>query len=90
MFDELGLTCYTLPIIHIAEERIKPRDSRYKNLLCSLIGKIVQSVAEMPESELSIYFEDQKYITISLKGEDYTCIEAAILGRVGGVVLDVW
>lgn len=90
LFDDVVLTCYTLPEVHVAGERVALQDERYRDLLCSFIGEVVQSVAEVPQSELRITFGNQNYITISLRREDARGPEAAMLVEKRREIFDVW
>jgi hypothetical protein len=55
-----------------------------------LIGKSVQSVVEKFRDGLAIYFDDGDSITISLRFEDATSVEAAMLNEQNGTIFDVW
>jgi hypothetical protein len=89
-FDELILTCYTNPSVFISEEKANIGTVGYRDRLCELIGKSVQSVTERPREELSIYFDGGDHITISLQFKDATSVEAAMLHQLGGDIFDVW
>jgi hypothetical protein len=89
-FEELILTCYTNPVVFITDGRTDYRMPEFKDKLCMLIGKSVQSVAEKPRDGLAIYFDDGDSITISLRFEDASSVEAAMLSERNGNIFDVW
>lgn len=90
VFEELILTCYTLPALCISGELLNPNVTGYRDKLCELIGKSVQSVVERQREELAIYFERDDNIRISLRFEDAASVEAAMLHQLGGEIFDVW
>src|SRR5258708_4920869 len=90
VFEELILTCYTNPVVFISEERTDYRMPEFKDKLCMLIGKSVQSAAEKFRDGLAIYFDDGDSITISLRFEDASSVEAAMLSEQNGTIFDVW
>lgn len=90
MFKNLVLSCYTLPSIHSSYGQTSPGGSGYRNRLCELIGKRVQSVAERSMVELAIYLEEGDSIHVSLRPEDAVGPEAAILRKERGDTLRVW
>jgi hypothetical protein len=90
VFGELILTCYTNPAVFISDERSDYRMPGFKDKLCMLIGKSVQSVTEKLRNELAIYFDDGDSVTISLRFEDANSVEAAMLHEQNGSIFDVW
>ena len=62
----------------------------FKDKLCMLIGKSVQSVVEKLRDELGVYFDDGDSIAISLRFEDAVAVEAAMLQNQSGTIFDVW
>jgi len=90
VFEDLVLTCYTYPLIHISEEQFDYRAPAFKDKLCTLIGKSVQSVVEKLREELAIYFDDGDRIAISLRFEDATSVEATMLSSESGTIYNVW
>jgi dsDNA-binding SOS-regulon protein len=90
VFEELILTCYTNPVVFVSEERTDYRMAGFKDKLCTLIGKSVQSVSEKLRDELAIYFDDGDSMTISLRFEDAGSVEAAMLNEQNGSIFDVW
>jgi hypothetical protein len=90
VFEELILTCYTNPVVFISDGRTDHRMPEFKDKLCMLIGKSVQSVVEKLNDELAIYFDDSDSITISLRFEDASSVEAAMLSEQAGTIFDVW
>jgi hypothetical protein len=90
VFEELILTCYTNHVVFISDERTDYRIAGFKDKLCMLIGKSVQSVAEKLRDGLAIYFDDGDSITISLRFEDAGSVEAAMLSEQTGTIFDVW
>ena len=59
-FDEFVLTCYTLPTVRMTEtdSPLRLGTPAYRDKLCEFIGKFVRSVAEKPDEELAIGFDD--------------------------------
>jgi hypothetical protein len=90
VFGRLFLTCYTNPAVFISDERSDCRMPGFKDKLCMLIGKSVQSVSEKLREELAIYFDDGDSMTISLRFEDAGSVEAAMLNKQNGSIFDVW
>jgi hypothetical protein len=90
VFEDLILTCYTNPVVCISEERVDSLMPGFKDKLCILIGKSVQSVVEKLRDELAVYFDDGDSITISLRFEDAVSVEAAMLQNQSGTIFDVW
>jgi hypothetical protein len=78
------------PVVFISETRTDFRMPEFKDKLCVLIGKSVQSVVEKFRDGLAIYFDDGDSITISLRFEDATSVEAAMLNEQNGTIFDVW
>jgi hypothetical protein len=89
-FEELILTCYTTPIVCISGDEANIHTPGYRDKLCELIGKSVQSVTERPRDELSIYFDGGDSVRISLRFKDAHSPEAAMLHQLGGDIFDVW
>jgi hypothetical protein len=90
IFEELILTCYTAPTVLISDEAVNFHTPGYRDKLCELIGKSVQSVTERLREELSIYFDGDGSIRISLRFDDAKSVEAAMLHQQGGDIFDVW
>ena len=88
--DGIVLTCYTLPIVTVSEQAFSFGVLGYRDRLGDLIGKSVQSVAERRQEELSIVFEGGDNVSVSLRTESFTSVEAAMLHRPGGDIFDVW
>ena len=89
-FEDLVLTCYTNPSVTISGEKFEHRMQGFKDALCTLIGKTVQSAVETLREELAVYFDDSDWITISLRFADATSVEAAMLSSQGGAIYNVW
>jgi hypothetical protein len=90
IFEDLTLTCYTCPTVVISEKTFEAGSTGYRDALCALIGQIVQSVADRPRKELELYFEGGDHLEISLRHEDASSVEAAMLHVAGGEIFDVW
>jgi hypothetical protein len=90
VFEDLILTCYTNPVVFVSDGQTDCRMPEFKDKLCLLIGKSVQSVVEKLSDGLGIYFDDGDSITISLRFEDASSVEAAMLSEQKGAIFDVW
>jgi hypothetical protein len=90
VFDDLVLTCYQMPTVSISDHEADPHCAVYKDRLCGLIGRSVQSVVEKPYEELAIYFDGGDWIRISLRPEHASSVEAATLHQQGGPIFIVW
>jgi hypothetical protein len=90
MFEDLVLTCYSTPTVCISEKEASIHTPGYRDKLCELIGKSVQSVTERLRDELAIYFEGGDSVRISLRFKDARSPEAAMLHQLGGDIFDVW
>lgn len=89
-FEDLILTCYTNPVVFFSEQRADFLTPGFKDKLCTLIGKSVQSVVENLRDELGVYFDDGDSIAISLRFKDAVSVEAAMLQNQSGTIFDVW
>ena len=90
MFEELILTCYTLPMVNNSGALFDISVPGYRDKLCELIGKSVQSVVEKDRDAVSIYFDGGDSLSISLRLKNATSVEAAMLHELGGDIFDVW
>jgi hypothetical protein len=90
VFDDLVLTCYTMPIVSISDQESHADTACYRDRLCDLIGRSVQSVVERPREELSVYFDGGDWIRVSLRPEHAGSVEAAMLQQQGGPIFNVW
>jgi hypothetical protein len=90
IFEDLVLTCYTNPSVFVSGEKFDYRMQAFKDALCTLIGKSVQSVVETSREELAVYFDDADWMTISLRFADATSVEAAMISSQSGAIYDVW
>jgi hypothetical protein len=88
--DELVLTCYALPIVELGDREICPNTLGYNDAIVALVGKTVQSVRERPRIELSLWFDSNEGVTISLRPEVSRSVEAAMLHRRGVAIYNVW
>jgi len=90
IFEDVTFTCYTCPSVSISEKRFETSSAGYRDALCGLIGQTVQSVLERPRKELTLDFESGDRIEVSLRFEDSSSVEAAMLHATGGEIFDVW
>jgi hypothetical protein len=80
LLDGPVFNIYTLPNIHAREMLILSTDAGYYDTLCSLIGKKILLVYEDEKEEKIVITLSNNYkLIISLKIEDKTCAEAAML-----------
>ena len=77
-FDVAKLTAYTVPTVRSAGRAWSLRDSGWRDALCGRIGAVVRCVVSSNE-ELSINFEDNSEIVVSLREGDYVGPEAFML-----------
>jgi hypothetical protein len=90
VIEELILTCYTNPIVVVAKQVSTQRSLGYKDNLCQLIGQSVQSVEERLRQNLTVYFDSGDSIAISLRFDEATSVEAAMLSDQTGAIFNVW
>jgi hypothetical protein len=53
-FDQIVLTCYTLPVVHVSDQPVTSQMPGYKDRLYEFVGKTVESVTEKPREDLAI------------------------------------
>jgi len=83
-FDGVGVSALTRIEVQDKGSRLGDRDDRFRNVLCEQIGKTVKRVTLIQPEALTITFDDQSSIAISLRWKDYRGPEALILrGRDG-------
>jgi hypothetical protein len=75
-FDGPTINVYNPLTIQNAKEKSSTGDNEFKNQLCNQIGKIVRQVLFQEREMLTILFEDDSSISISLDSKDYRCAEA--------------
>lgn len=90
VFEELVLTCYTMPIICVDGKDTEYTAFEYRNELCRLIGRAVEATSERLREELSVYFNVDSYLRISLEFEDGSSVEAAMLHERAGTIFNIW
>ena|SRR5579872_1289187 len=76
-FDGPAITALTRIEVHASGVTLKDGDDQFRNVLCGQIGKIVRQVNLVQPEALTIAFEDQSSISISLRWDDYRGPEAA-------------
>jgi len=80
LFDGSVLNTYTLPLIKIENKIIASTDFGYYDTLCSLISnKIISAYEDEKEEKITIKFEYDIELFVSLKSEDRNCAEAVML-----------
>jgi len=80
LFDGPVLNTYTLPLIKIESKIITSTDFGYYDALCKLIGKkIISAYEDEKEEKITIKFESDTELFVSLKSEDRNCAEAVML-----------
>jgi hypothetical protein len=77
-FDGPCLTAITRPRVHVADHSFDWGMAEYRNALCERIGKVVERTSITEKVELTINFEDDSSLSLSLRPEDYRAAEAAI------------
>jgi hypothetical protein len=88
VFDGPGLTAVTPPVVEVGQASSRWGDPGYRDKLCELIGKTVRHAQIVDTEEITIKFDDDSSIRISLRPEDYITAEAAIFSH--GERLWVW
>lgn len=78
LFEDPLLNTYTLPQVKILDRVLHFNQKGYYDTLCSLIGRRVIDAIENNEN-IVIRFEGDIDLTISLKLEDRSTVEAAML-----------
>ncbi len=87
-FDGQGFTALTRVEVQANNLTLKDGDDQFRNTLCGQIGKIVKQVSCVQPEAITIRFDDQSSISISLKWEDYRGPEAAeFRGRDGRLMV---
>jgi hypothetical protein len=71
-----GFNIYMPMSVEAGGTSIRSGDIQFRNALCGLIAKIVQSVSFQDSEALTITFEDNSRVAISLRPEDYSGPEA--------------
>ena len=75
-FDGPTISVYNPITIKNGNIATRFRDDEFKNQICLLIAKVVKQVTLSEKESLSVFFEDDSQIHISLKESDYTGPEA--------------
>ena len=76
-FDGPGLNAYTLPVVRLGSQRVELGQPGYRDALCKQIGRRVERI-EVDDQHVSIFFEEDATISISLLDKDYTGPEALL------------
>ena len=74
-FDGAGMNITTPVTLKAASNEIKSWAPGFRDLLCNQIGKIVSGVHQNG-TELTIAFDDESHISVSLREADYSSPEA--------------
>jgi hypothetical protein len=77
-FDGPQLTAVTNPEVITRSKRFVWGDPGYRDALCEQIGKIVLQAKTIEGQSLTISFDNNVEIAISLRPEDYRTAEAAV------------
>jgi hypothetical protein len=77
-FDGPCLTAITRPQVHLSGQSFDWGMPEYRNALCERIGKVVERTSTTEKVELTIIFEDDSSLSLSLRPEDYRAAQAAI------------
>ena len=75
-FDGPGINVYMPMSVEAEATTIRSGDNQFRNALCGQIAKVVQSVSFQDSEALTITFEDNSQIAISLRPDDYSGPEA--------------
>jgi hypothetical protein len=77
-FDGPMFNFYEFPTVKVGDEEFNSKRFGYCDKICSLIGKAVAYVDEIENFGITIKFEDESTIFLSLKLEDRSSVEAAM------------
>jgi hypothetical protein len=77
-FDGATLTAYTLPTVSVGGRSWSRREVGWRDALCERIGSVVHGVV-CSDDHLTIDFDDNSRIAVSLRDNDYVGPEAFIL-----------
>ncbi len=77
-FDGPTINALTRVEINAHGQRLRDGDDQFRNLICGQVGKIVVGVTLTQQEAFTIAFEDQSFISISLKADDYRGPEAMV------------
>lgn len=89
-FEEACFNLYVWPLINTRDSVFNLTTLGYRDVLCGQVGKLVTKVSEEPKEKILIEFENQVTIEISLKEEDRSGHEAAMLQVDSGKRWFVW
>jgi hypothetical protein len=84
-FDTPVLTLYAWPHILLSEFSIAYGEPEYRNALCSLIGEKVEEATLEEGDSLTVKFENDTVIALSLREEDLDGPEAGAFSPSGSV-----
>jgi hypothetical protein len=84
-FDTPVLTLYAWPHILLSEFSIAYGEPEYRNALCSLIGEKVEEATLEEGDSLTVKFENDTVIALSLREEDLDGPEAGAFSPTGSV-----
>jgi hypothetical protein len=84
-FDTPVLTLYAWPHILLSEFSIAYGEPEYRNALCSLIGEKVEEATLEEGDSLTVKFENDTVIALSLREEDLDGPEAGTFSSSGSV-----
>jgi hypothetical protein len=88
-FDGQGFTALTRVEVQANGLKVMDGDDQFRNVLCGQISKIVRRVNLSQREALTITFEDQSSISISLRWDDYRGPEAVHFRDGKGAVIVV-
>jgi hypothetical protein len=84
-FETPLLTFYAWPHVLLSEFSIAYGEPEYRNALCSLIGEKVEEAALEEGDSLTIKFENETVIALSLREEDLDGPQAGAYSSTGSV-----
>ena len=87
IFEPYTLSVYAPVEIHEGHRALKLRDIGYYDAICFLIGQTLTAVVRERSRRLQFTFSGGIDLFVSMRGEDATCPEAAILSRAGEVIM---
>ncbi|GEP61666.1 hypothetical protein [Reyranella soli] len=89
-FDGPVLNAYVWPKLNNALGVLEQQTPGYRDALCGQIGRLVIVAVADPTTEISLHFDNNTVIAISLREEDRVGEEAAMFQDRTGKLWNVW
>jgi hypothetical protein len=89
-FDGTVLNAYVWPKLKNALGIFEQHTLGYRDALCGQIGKLVVAAVADPTTQISLHFDNDTILAISLREEDRAGSEAAMFQDGTGKLWNVW